>query len=338
MAWSAFQLYTAYAGLYDLLIQLPVHVASDDRRCSGFLSRQPSASGLVEAAPAGRAAAGAGFGPARWRCWPLLLRRHFGVAHDRLASPDGPWCTGSWMQQVVEGPGVGGGGKSGRRNQASQRRTRCERRSGIVDDLRRRPGQPARSGPPALRAGRSAGRAASTARSPPSPAPAGRASPLRERHPGGRPGVRAASAWALAVSRSHPRPCRPHVCGGPHLPRRRPRVGPAVVGGDSRRGCGVAARPRWGGAGRRAAAELGRSSPARAVEIGDGVGSWAAPRRRMRASSRAVAAFRWTRTQRRSADGMAAPPPPRVGTSGRQRVTHVLTRSPWRAASSACSR
>jgi TRAP-type uncharacterized transport system fused permease subunit len=27
MAWSAFQLYTAYAGLYDLLIQLPVHVA-----------------------------------------------------------------------------------------------------------------------------------------------------------------------------------------------------------------------------------------------------------------------------------------------------------------------
>jgi TRAP transporter 4TM/12TM fusion protein len=27
IAWSAFQLYTAYAGLYDLLIQLPVHVA-----------------------------------------------------------------------------------------------------------------------------------------------------------------------------------------------------------------------------------------------------------------------------------------------------------------------
>src|SRR5881394_3136513 len=27
IAWSVFQLYTAYAGLYDLLIQLPVHVA-----------------------------------------------------------------------------------------------------------------------------------------------------------------------------------------------------------------------------------------------------------------------------------------------------------------------
>ena len=26
-AWSVFQLYTAYAGMYDLLIQLPVHVA-----------------------------------------------------------------------------------------------------------------------------------------------------------------------------------------------------------------------------------------------------------------------------------------------------------------------
>jgi len=26
-AWSLFQLYTAYAGLFDLLIQLPVHVA-----------------------------------------------------------------------------------------------------------------------------------------------------------------------------------------------------------------------------------------------------------------------------------------------------------------------
>ena len=27
IAWSVFQLYTAWAGLYDLLIQLPVHVA-----------------------------------------------------------------------------------------------------------------------------------------------------------------------------------------------------------------------------------------------------------------------------------------------------------------------
>src|ERR671937_265604 len=27
VAWSVFQLYTAYAGMYDLLIQLPVHVA-----------------------------------------------------------------------------------------------------------------------------------------------------------------------------------------------------------------------------------------------------------------------------------------------------------------------
>ena len=27
IAWSLFQLYTAYAGMFDLLIQLPVHVA-----------------------------------------------------------------------------------------------------------------------------------------------------------------------------------------------------------------------------------------------------------------------------------------------------------------------
>jgi TRAP-type uncharacterized transport system fused permease subunit len=37
IAWSVFQLSTAYAGLYDLLIQLPVHVAF--AVALGFLSR-----------------------------------------------------------------------------------------------------------------------------------------------------------------------------------------------------------------------------------------------------------------------------------------------------------
>src|SRR3979411_512223 len=39
IAWSVFQLYTAYAGLYDLLIQLPVHVAF--ATALGFLTESP---------------------------------------------------------------------------------------------------------------------------------------------------------------------------------------------------------------------------------------------------------------------------------------------------------
>src|SRR5207302_6406431 len=39
IAWSVFQLYTAYAGLYDLLIQLPVHVAF--ATALGFLTEPP---------------------------------------------------------------------------------------------------------------------------------------------------------------------------------------------------------------------------------------------------------------------------------------------------------
>ena len=34
IAWSLFQLYTAYAGMFDLLIQLPVHVAFAVPSCS----------------------------------------------------------------------------------------------------------------------------------------------------------------------------------------------------------------------------------------------------------------------------------------------------------------
>ena len=62
-----------------------------------------------------------------------------------------------------------------------------------------------------------------------------------------------------------------------------------------------------------------------------------APRRRMRASCSGVAALRWTRTQRRSRIGWRrARSSHTSSTSGRQRVTSVFTRSPWRAASSAC--
>ena len=59
----------------------------------------------------------------------------------------------------------------------------------------------------------------------------------------------------------------------------------------------------------------------------------------MRTSCSGVAALRWTRTQRRSRMGWRRATSSHMSrTSGRQRVTSVLTRRPWRAASSACSR
>jgi TRAP-type uncharacterized transport system fused permease subunit len=42
IAWSLFQLYTAYAGMFDLLIQLPVHVAF--AVALGFLTEPPAES------------------------------------------------------------------------------------------------------------------------------------------------------------------------------------------------------------------------------------------------------------------------------------------------------
>src|SRR5258705_3440050 len=60
IAWSTFQLYTAQAGLYDLLIQLPVHVAF--AVALGFLTLPIPDS--PEAAERLRVV-----GQARWRRW-----------------------------------------------------------------------------------------------------------------------------------------------------------------------------------------------------------------------------------------------------------------------------
>ena len=82
MAWSAFQLYTAYAGLYDLLIQLPVHVAF--AIALGFLTEptpdSPEAAARLAARP-----------PRRWldgalALLALLCAAHFVWHNDRLAS------------------------------------------------------------------------------------------------------------------------------------------------------------------------------------------------------------------------------------------------------------
>jgi TRAP transporter 4TM/12TM fusion protein len=82
IAWSAFQLYTAYAGLYDLLIQLPVHVAF--AIALGFLTEPTPDSPEAAARLAGR----------RSRRWldgalallALLCAAHFVWHNERLAS------------------------------------------------------------------------------------------------------------------------------------------------------------------------------------------------------------------------------------------------------------
>ncbi|HET9490531.1 MAG TPA: TRAP transporter permease [Methylomirabilota bacterium] len=83
VAWSLFQLYTAYAGMFDLLVQLPVHVAF--AVAVGFLT------------PSGEAP------PGLWRRWldgaaamlALACAAHFVVHNERLASRmamvDDPW-------------------------------------------------------------------------------------------------------------------------------------------------------------------------------------------------------------------------------------------------------
>jgi TRAP transporter 4TM/12TM fusion protein len=83
--WSLFQLYTAQAGLYDLLIQLPVHVAF--AVALGFLT--PPTPDSAEAAERLRA-----LGPSRWRrgldglgaLLALACALHYIVHNDRLAS------------------------------------------------------------------------------------------------------------------------------------------------------------------------------------------------------------------------------------------------------------
>src|SRR5712692_6881910 len=82
IAWSAFQLYTAYAGLYDLLIQLPVHVAF--AVALGFLTEPTPDSPEAAARLAAR----------RSRRWldgalallALLCAAHFVWHNERLAS------------------------------------------------------------------------------------------------------------------------------------------------------------------------------------------------------------------------------------------------------------
>ena len=74
VAWSLFQLYTAYAGMFDLLVQLPIHVAF--AVALGFLT------------PPGDAR------PGPWRRWldggaamlTLACAAHFVAHNERLAS------------------------------------------------------------------------------------------------------------------------------------------------------------------------------------------------------------------------------------------------------------
>src|SRR5256714_2867921 len=82
IAWSVFQLYTAYAGLYDLLIQLPVHVAF--ATALGFLTEPtPDSTEAAEALRRRR--------PRRWldgalAGLALLCAAHYVWHNGRLAS------------------------------------------------------------------------------------------------------------------------------------------------------------------------------------------------------------------------------------------------------------
>src|SRR5204862_1682024 len=82
IAWSVFQLYTAYAGLYDLLIQLPVHVAF--AVALGFLTDpmpdSPEAAEALRRRPRRRWLDGALAGLA------LLCAAHYVWHNERLAS------------------------------------------------------------------------------------------------------------------------------------------------------------------------------------------------------------------------------------------------------------
>src|SRR5712692_3555578 len=82
IAWSAFQLYTAYAGLYDLLIQLPVHVAF--AVALGFLTEptpdSPEAAARLAAQRSRRWLDGA------LALLALLCAAHFVWHNERLAS------------------------------------------------------------------------------------------------------------------------------------------------------------------------------------------------------------------------------------------------------------
>jgi TRAP transporter 4TM/12TM fusion protein len=80
--WSLFQLYTAYAGLYDLLIQLPVHVAF--AVALGFLTAPMAESEAQAAKLAARR-------PKRWldvtlAVLALACAAHYVAHNDRLAS------------------------------------------------------------------------------------------------------------------------------------------------------------------------------------------------------------------------------------------------------------
>jgi TRAP transporter 4TM/12TM fusion protein len=91
VVWSVFQLYTAYAGMWDLLIQLPVHVAF--AVALGFLT-QPTPDSPEAAAKLARRR------PRRWldvglAALALLCAAHYVWHNERLASRmamvDDPW-------------------------------------------------------------------------------------------------------------------------------------------------------------------------------------------------------------------------------------------------------
>ncbi|MGH7354532.1 MAG: TRAP transporter permease [Candidatus Rokuibacteriota bacterium] len=82
LTWSLFQLYTAYAGLFDLLIQLPVHVAF--ATALGFLTEPIPDSAAAAAAQRAR-------GPRRWldggaAALALLCAAHYVAHNERLVS------------------------------------------------------------------------------------------------------------------------------------------------------------------------------------------------------------------------------------------------------------
>jgi len=91
IVWSSFQIYTAYAGLYDLLIQLPVHVAF--ATALGFLTEPTpdspeAAEALRRRRPRRAGASGSG---TRWlngalAGLALLCAAHYVWHNDRLAS------------------------------------------------------------------------------------------------------------------------------------------------------------------------------------------------------------------------------------------------------------
>ncbi len=108
IAWSSFQLYTAYAGLYDLLIQLPVHVAF--AIALGFLTEPTPDSSEAAARLASQR-------PRRWldgglALLALLCAAHYVWHNERLASRmamvDDPGARGCRRRRALHRAAAGG--------------------------------------------------------------------------------------------------------------------------------------------------------------------------------------------------------------------------------------